>query len=592
MIFQKENINSSKETELLNSDQYAKIIYDMAKRTLKENFYRFFNLYYESLITGNYNYVVLVTRRAYVLYEIFLLCMKALGRPEKVQSQVVTSDGIYMLGFEDKDQKNYKECSFLILDDIIINGRTILNVFNNLKSLDITNIGIASIEMYENATFLQGLNLECLNDIPKVSEKMWKCDSDALTNLIISSNIGYTSFVPSYIFDDYSDEYWKLLLEFFEQRELKSIESETLKQNEIEAKALFFTSQDTDILNDEDYETQICIRLYYNRKNKKLTVIPYCFCQNVLVNECLDFCNTLLLKTGCKFSQKVLDFINNSNKKEQFSLLYKYTINHVCEFAFELFFKKLDEVLKKQSFYIKHPYEYFINYHSWIEKKQPEEEIGCFSKRKELIIETTDFYYEYAYNCFFQTIDKAKKQRVNLLSFLNSIKSFDDNNAKQKNGEYRCIGIQISDIYDGFNKIYDNYNYQSLLLLVIGLWDDGTAGYNYTIVNSKNGESVICGFLKNGEQIYNKIYLLYSDVYSYFYRLYNKTSIYRLHELEDFAEYMQNHTQDDGFLDLLNEIKKGSEEHYFSDLGSVVPRQICHKFDEAYDNYLCEHIYI
>lgn len=588
MIFKKLNVTSEKLVSV-EKGTYTKAIYDLATGILKENFFRFFNLYYESLTSGEYQYVVLVTRRAYVLYEIFLLCMKELGVPKSICSKIITSDAIYMIGYGEKNKDEYKNAKFLILDDIIINGRTILSVYKRLKELGVNKISVASMEMYEDAKFLYHIDTNCIKEIPQVSEKIWKRDSDALTNLIISCNIGYTSFVSSYIFEQYSVNDWNEMIEIFKQNNitLKDIQSEALQQNGIKAKAFFFDSEDKEKLNLADNKKlQICMRLYYSENNKSLTVIPYCFFENVIVKECAHFCNQMLFKSGYGFSQVILDFIN---KNEQYALLYKYTINHISKNAFDVFRDSFYSQLKGKSMYIKFPEEYYFNNKKWIEKT--DNILSTPMEKIEIKIDDDKYYYNYAYNCFLSTVDEKQSARTNLLSFLNSIKSFDDKNAQDSECVNRCVGIRILDIYDIFSKKNIENKYQTILLMIVGLWDDGTAAYNYSNVECKDGEEAICGFLKNGEQIYNKIYLLYPDVYSYFYRLYNKASIYRFHNLEQFAHFMKEHTNNFDFIVLLNEIKKGSEEHYYSDLGCVAPDQICHKWDDTYNKYLDENIY-
>ncbi len=588
-----EKINHPTEVlESIEKGSYAKTIYCMAKDILKDNFYRFFNLYYKSLTLDEKSYVVLVTRRAYVLYEIFVLCMQELGRINEIKNNVITSDAIYMLGYGDSNGECYKNSKFIILDDIIINGRTILDVYNKMIELGITEIQIASMEQYENARFLSDIHDCGISDIPKVSEKIWKRDSDALTNLIISSNIGYTSFVSSFIFNQYTKEEWRKLCECFKQKNiaLNRIESEALQQNGIDAKAYFFNNEEKSKLNlDDNDNVQICIRLYYSENNDTLTVIPYCFFENVFADKCVNFCNHILSKSKYALTRGLLDFINdNEHKNEKYSLLYKYTINHLNKNAFTVFFNSLSAEIQNKVFFVKSPKENFLKEETWI--NQITEVDSEFITTEEINIADDKYFYNYAYDCLLSTINTNKDSKENMLSFLNSIKAFDDKNAKDINVSHRCVGIRILDIYNIFKENLGT-DYQAILLMIVGLWDEGTAAYNYLNIKCSNGTEAICGFLKNGEQIYNKIYLLYSDVYSYFYRLYNKTSMYRFHLLEHFADYMSKKTLDSKFNVLFNEIKKGSEEHYYSDLGCVIPKKICHKWDEQYNSYLDEYIF-
>ena len=83
------------------------------------------------------------------------------------------------------------------LDDIIINGRAIVNVLEQLKnSICFAQIGVWCIVCYSQAIMLEKFK-EYLKHVEYVSGCEWKRLSDELTKFIVASNVGYVSYVDS-----------------------------------------------------------------------------------------------------------------------------------------------------------------------------------------------------------------------------------------------------------------------------------------------------------------------------------------------------------------------------------------------------------
>ncbi len=590
-------INAVERLSEINKD-YADSICNRAKKVLGKKYFRLFNLYLENIISGEYEYIVLVTRRAYVLYELFVLCMLSEGVDIRNKVKIITSDAVCMLDYKKNINKNNK---ILILDDIIINGRTVLAVYNLIKDLGFTNIHIASMEKYKDSKYLTAINNLKLNNVPEVSEKIWKKDSDLLTELIVSSNIGYTSFVPTYIFNDFSVEDWNKVIEKSKQENTAlELQTETFQKNEIDAYAIFLNEHFKSKLNfTSDDNAEFCIRLYYNKNENILTIVPYVFLDNIMTDNCVDFCNYFFRKYDYEINSEMKQFIQQeAHQNDKLALLYKYTICFLCKKIFNEFFVDYLNGYSKD-YYLKDPYEYFclISEDKFLQENEFSEE--AIKPNEEQIVLDEDGetdYYGLSKKIFisFARINQGA-QKINykntIIKYLNSIKNFDDQNANIVQKTTRCVGIRILDILTGLAKDDNNSEKQKILSAIIELWDEGTAAYNYMALKCKNDRYAICGFLRNGEQIYNKIYLLYKDAYSYFYRFYHKTSCYQFSILEKFALFMKERTKNDEFVELFESIKNGSEEHFYVDLVCVVPEEFCYKWDKAYEAYLKKNVY-
>lgn len=598
MITSKNLKQTEKSREDIVAKEFMLSIQKKAESVLKDRYYHLFNLYFESIISGKYDYVVLVTRRAYILFEIFLICMMQHGfTRDMLNVKIITSDSIFLLGLDDC---KYKEKRYLILDDIIINGRTIKTVYENLKQkLHVKNIKIASMEYCENAKALDNLN-EYLSDDFKVSEQIWKADSNLLTDLIISSNIGYTAFVPSYIFSNVDDNEIESLLEKLETNNtLQKVDSRVLSDCGVQSFFYFWNEKEKLEINIKPEDNiPVCTRLYYNKQDKTFTVIPYVFLDNVLTSECIDYCNYLLRNQGSTLSGCMEQFIKeDENRNEKLALLYKYVISYLCKQSFEKFYENYINSKIAQYIHIKTPYETFdfIGENKWVVNYSGENNYAL-SKRKFEIVDNEDAIFSYGESKqkFSEIANEIKTSHGSssnmdkIIYYLNYIKTIDDKNAQDYPESPRCVGIRVKDIVSALlqNDNPDLNTCYELLSIIINLWDEGTAAYNYSVLTSKNDGEIISGLLKNGEQIYNKIYMIYENVYSYFYRLYHKIFHYRFFQINKFAEFMENKTGNSDFTNFYKAIVCGSEKHYFVDLNCISPKQYCHDYDEFFFDYL------
>lgn len=150
-----------------------------------------------NVMLSDFDYVVVMSRRCFVLYRIFFRLLRPMNSGGKMP-EIVTDKAIARLltegGLEGK--------SCLILDDILIHGRTVAGVYDRLKdSFEQVRVYVcaASLDCYQS---LLGQVREELAEITfseeNVSSSGWKRLSERLIRVIRSFREPYTSFLLSF----------------------------------------------------------------------------------------------------------------------------------------------------------------------------------------------------------------------------------------------------------------------------------------------------------------------------------------------------------------------------------------------------------
>lgn len=515
--------------------------------------------FFYNVCISKFDYKILITRRSYVLYKIFETIfhefsheLPKAGAFEKVG----TICNSHSLGYLKYLYPSLHEKTFLIVDDIIINGRTIKDIYETLENIEVPqkNIKIWAMVCNNEALCIEKELKQVFGHVKYVPEEDWKSFSNILTDFIIASNVGYVSFVNSY---NIANVTLKQIIELASNRISKeniydNINSNFQKQS-IESKILFWDFKSYNELN--KFSITTCIRLY--QKNQKITVIPYVFLPALNKGDTYKYCAELLRSFGLS-----LPAFFGSTKDCEISL-YQWTIKALSDLLIEEFAKELN---LGYSMLFECTESYLFNNNDNIKEENNDSrnfiydfelaslnEKKCISVLEENVKQSSDFAYV-------------------LKMYLKEMRQVDDERAE--NNQNRYLGMRISNILKIIGKKEQKLSDKDLLTVLINLWDCGKASF-VIMEDSDENNQIIDGFLRHGEQIYLVFYEIFSKVYNVFYELFCQTFESRKEKLLDIAKYFDKNYSTDRFTKFVNGINL---KHYVTDLMAIPPTMFSNDF--------------
>lgn len=516
--------------------------------------------FFYNVCTSKFDFKILITRRSYVLFKIFKSIFEnfpceRLSQPQyEVIGTICNTHSLEQLTMlnEALDDK-----TFLIVDDIVINGRTINNIYETLVSLNIPkhHIKIWVIACNEGALCLDE-NIETLfGHVIYVCGDEWKALSTSLTQFVVQSNVGYVSFVNSYILKDVSIQ--KITNSFIAQGLKDRIFENTnlnFQKASICSNVVFCDFENSQQI--ENFEVCSCIRFY--ESSDKLIAIPYIFLPTLKKNDVYSYCLQLLSSLGLK----VPNFFINNERQIEVSL-YHWTVKTLGDLLIEEWCEKLS-ILNCEK--------YFSCDESFLFDKSLYGNIECT---------TTQYSYnvvlnsENEYMCsetLKKNLSKSKSLSENIKTYFKIMRRIDEDRAR--NGAERYLGIRIFDIENALQSQEIEYNKFKLLSILIGLWDCGKASL-VILEDFDENNSVIDGYLRHGEQIFVVYYEMFSRVYNVFYELLCETFETRKQELQKIAMYFNEKYNTTLFKDFVDGI---DQTQYVTDLMAIPPYTIENNF--------------
>lgn len=519
-----------------------------------DEFNRLKELFFHVCIS-KYEYKLLVTRRAYLLYKIFEAVFQCfpgerpnISEPFKSFGKVYNSHSMFLLTniFENGngDEK------LLVVDDIIVYGRAVSNVMRDLQD----KVKIPKNQIYIWCFYKNSMARCISKDVEDrlmvykiTSNQIWKKASDVFTEAIVKNGQGYTSFVDTYVLENFVDripeEKNNLYIIGNADQKIELPTGFTVKLDVLEK----FNVQSWIYFPQEiaDYPNSVgCIRFYLNETD--LLVIPYLFIKDVYVENVYGFVFELLKQYNIQQIPKEFIEDYDSDSKRLITLFLKWSVNRIGQELIKHLLRnnQMDynpdfTVLHKETF----PFDNEVdipNQFTWnntkVEESVPDKDfcLGAFSeivKKKyeaeQQILSLDDLKQVYTQYAFY--IKEEDERRA----------------ALQQN---RCLGISAFDSYEtvtGITNLEAEAKEEALrevLSLYIMQWDIGEASYNlYEISSSETGAHTFAsGLMCNGEQVYKRIYNLYSYVYPYFKCFTQRTYEYRHEELERFGTFLKS----------------------------------------------------
>lgn len=482
--------------------------------------------FFKHFIIDEYKVKVVVTRRAYILFKLFLELFEKDADMKDADMPNVKLNGIVLnshsLSFIEKIDILEND-RILIFDDIIINGRNVSKIYSRIEKIlntkftkkinrDGENICVWCLDLNENAS--------CLDNIfPKtywqVNEATWKRESNHLTNTIAKWNEGYVSILNTYELKYIVNDVINKIKE--KVPNIKNIYScnkplflygESCIE-EINANVIYLDKPEN-----ISYDIKPCIRIY-PRENDASLIIPYVFLPKMEIDKVEEICKGILSSYNITVKEACFNGVFDNNKS---ILFYKWTIFKVSE--------HLANMLSQAGFELKplfqcnesFPYEY-IN-ESFEDIKVKEETEYTEQDIKECI------------DILKKELESRKGNDINsdsraLSSYLAIMRNKDEQNAKKR--EKRHIGVSLS------NEFFDD---EELLTAAICSWESGEASSVIDIYENKDGHIEIAEFIRHGEQAFRIPYQLYIKEFCCTARYIMIKGNADNQSIKNFAEYM------------------------------------------------------
>lgn len=594
-----ENAKLLKEKEYVE-DILKNVMYKQESRTLYEIMDEFF---YHLRVTApkGHNYIIALTRRAYLLYKIFERIYDQSEHENEVTNSASTQQdkqdkvilcnthSLAMLDFEHDDR-------VLVFDDIIVQGSSMLAAVNDVKDkfkkkcekepeIDIwclfCNSQAAFLEEINKLTNSEGKSI--LKIVRYVNPIEWKEFSDKMTEVVATSSIGYASYVKTF---EISKEIYSHYHDLVNEDEIKKDKFGN------EFFVLWDCGNDLTGLRDQ-YNIFPCIRFYKKEKIGSYLAIPYVFLPSLHQDKVEKYCKALLNKF--KISLPTLpEKSSDSDKYKKKVFIYKWTVAAVSQMVLRICLnvdqlKKCQESLDCQESFggvIKNDKK------GEITKQNASYSLPEFKKEHYNYTDNNvdrDIHECIAHDCkdtnikmgqkiFGEAVESSGRIVENFEDIYNdyTTKINKENTTKTKEAavsstEPPMYRIRIEDMFEKMGISQNTQNIQDIqkiLEVIIASWDVGSNTYN--IVSTEDG--IIAGVIRHGEQSYRTHYERFSDEYPFFYEYFCQTDRFRIKDIqkfaEDFQQYFQRHFRNKTvrFMDF---VKNLNEEEYFSDLLAI-----------------------
>lgn len=273
--------------------------------------------FFLEIVTAKYEIKILIARRCLVLYQLFLQIFYADNIDLEIYGKVY-SDRFILGNYEELKGK-----SVLLVDDILIHGRKVDEIYSDIKK-NMESFGEGSIDIW---VYMMTDCKKCISDetLAKIEAKEpaveweWKTLSDGIVSAIYAMNMPYTSFVGAYVSQD-------VQLLYNNAKNVYVIENSSVSQENVGCKTKILFSEQTrpklfDILSYVE-----CVRICESNGNN--IVIPYVFTKALKSNSLNDFFEKFACL--CEEFPRIKDELLNQNKGNTYRLrLFNALLCHI-----------------------------------------------------------------------------------------------------------------------------------------------------------------------------------------------------------------------------------------------------------------------
>lgn len=532
------------------------------------DYYNDIKEFFYNVGVSKFDYKILITRRSYVLYKIFETIFKTFpneldgDREWKTFGTICNSHSLKQLEYISND---LEQKTFLIVDDIIINGRTIKNIYDAIRNLDISNdhMKIWTIACNCDALCVDD-NIESLfGHVNYVCQEEWKSLSNTLTSFIIESNVGYVSFVDSYQISEVSlNEIINSYVAINNNAKVYENDNYALSKSDIVSKIVFLDFDEDEIA--KKFNIIPCIRFY--EKNDKLVAIPYVFLPTLKKEDLYEYCIAILSSLKLDIPM----FFENDEFKCDISF-YHWTVKCLCEKLIYEFVNKINSVNNikiSTCFSCDESFLFEKNIKSSSEYTNAEKHYFNY------IFESKND--QFCADVWKKTIDRNELSnnflKRNIEDYLIDMRKNDDDMAKQKLERHLGIRLYVMELM--LKNKHVEFDQLRLLSDLIGLWDSGKA--SFVIQEDYDGnDTIVDGYIRHGEQIFVALFELFGSVYNVFYELYGELFETRPVQLLKCAKYFDQKYSVTLFSDFVERI---DYDNYSTDLIATAPHMVSNDF--------------
>lgn len=581
----------------------------------------FYNFVLDKYEKSEYDFIVLTTRRSYVLFKIF---ERIRGAAVKSKTAIVNN---HSLDFFDSDF--WKDKSVLIVDDILINGRAVRAIIEKISH---AQKKVFVFARNKEARCLTDEITECLLNntyhIGVVSEEKWRDYSSMLNELVLVSGMGYVSFVNT--FRTTTKKSAKLIDKLCNLFSPYSLTNDIYNEKNIEAKVFFFNTsvleQKDDFLYTRWFVKQLtylgikpCLRKYTfsNSGFSGEVLIPYTFLPDVTAKQLETICNILLSVLPLKSIRLGEDSINNVISNESLDLayitnktynnyraLYLLLTNLCSSFLMEVIQKDclaLDtnaDIVKNldvdKELLISISYdEKFVLHDVWELNNQKFENEYFYSVQDNIENEKCLEQLTFALQGISENMLKDQEDFYSRISdYLYRMRTIDQRNAEHM--ARRANGIRVSDIVSVLNKMIPQLDVSkyldSIYAVMIRCWDSGRGSFVIREFSAKTDNNVyICSSLINGEQIFIFPFARDYDISYQFCCFSNIAHTTVPRNLLAFARFMDKRYQTDMYEKSLKAYFSGNENDYQNGIGNYSIRRSANRDISDVLDYVMNH---
>lgn len=547
------------------------------KAILGDKFYEEIKEFFRQFILASNVDKLLITRRAYILYKIFykIISISEAQDDKKAKDAIATrgdcSTCVYtthsiplLLGKSEKRP-------LLIVDDVIVNGRTIVQVTHKFQNVDKDwKIYLWCLRCNEEAAFVQEIQ-PYLKHVFFVTPYEWEIISDRLTDAVIMANIGYVSFLNTYWV---SDNGYEKIFEYLSSNQYDK-RSHTIETHSSGSEGKYSLKCDYFFIDQYDNQKYpVAIRLY--KTDWSNLVIPYVYLPTLSSEKLSSMLKEYRQQsdvTTCSINV-FSEYLDTKNDKESFNLgigilLYQSIVNFLSDsYLKDIFRKCLGNDFNAQIALCFNPVESFpadmnegsfpaeniadTGHEDW---DQISKEIEVCKRMLSSVEQKTD--------SFLETMKK----------YFAKVREEDDRRANQK--MERLYGISINDIMNCFvtsGVTNSSISTSNFYLDLLYLWDTGMA--SCVILATWNQEkkcNEFSEFIRHGEQAFRAIYSIYPDEYSVLRRFAEISDSYSDREILPFVRYYGQYS---GSSRILHFAEKIEFETFFADCMAISPESV------------------
>lgn len=547
-----------KSISLINNSRRKSVVRyvrDYLKNALGDTEYFDLKELFFHVCVDQYDYKVLTTTRVYLLYQIFLEIFVCL--PEELDAfqqdfqpfgKVYNNHSLVLLKDVFLPESN-QDKRLLLVDDIIITGRSITETFNQLMSMGIQkeNIYIWCDLLNMNANCLSSGAKERLETYRETTEIGWKTVSNIFSQAIIFFGRGNTSCTDTYLSYDLNSDGNKKILFFLREYDEKIVKLENLKENGIETYIYYLTQSENSIIG--QYEDISCLRFYVY--NDSILIIPCLFIDSVKKEEAYNYGMSLLSKYQINKVPSIFEKAMQNQNYDLAILFLQWVVNQigkkiVCDFCN----MKVQEQIRL--YVVEHPETFNFT------ENETFSIIGVSNEYSRVGNRYSCADIEFCKKLFKRNFEEngcCRLEAVKITEYLPLLQTAFNGYVFAMNAENQrrtacqkaeLPGIRISDVKEIIYTVLNASEMQKerLLILLISFmiagWDNYFTSYNFTLISTTDNDKFISAFWQNGEQAYRAIYDFYSTIYSYYYIFTLKTLEIRIPQLLTFGTYLAN----------------------------------------------------